>query len=940
MFGTVPPISPPLDADTGNTSSPNRVDTMPTNNINNTTTNNVAQNVVDENLPQLLNSRGGSHVTNVHAFDIEDFSSWKDRFMVYLDGLEPYLLEILKDGPFVPLSSLSTSTNPLPKPQKQLSHANRRLANQDKILKSIIISCLPNDVMKSVIKCITTKAMWNDLILAHEQPSDTRDTKIAALRLKFNAFNALEGDKVNGTFTRLKCLLNDLENNGVSIPQDEVNATFVNSLPRKWLSMNQTQRANNSIKNDSLATLYGKYNYEEGLIDQIYESETSRFTILASRSKALISNSQVQDIDSDVEDQRSSSEFLADLNAEFHERALLANQKRFYKRSGRVGSAKKPMDKVKYKGLKAKIVILTKKIDAMSKGKSEYGLVAESFDWYEESVSSDDEGVTKVEAFMAIAEDEPYVGKADVRKHVLDYTHVDLHYVEDQRKNLLSKFNSFKQELSSYNDSLMDEVSDLKKVTEKWTSSKGTLDQLLNEQVTESTSKTVPKITNDFESECDNLEPLPPLLKLIGAEPIGTSADVPDKRSAVKAPKKRAQTVLPSVPDPIPIKKADLSTEQLLLTLIEEVKGLEEQIKTPLDNSTSVSQTWSSKSVKGKQKTWFGPYKHYGFRNHLLEDCFIKPKCSTCGSTDHLTKEHLEQAAIKKTLAKLKAQSSQGSSSKKTPMIPKPFIDCKYCRFNDHHSDECEYYPGCDICGSITHETVECTKKPSSNNKKPGLLISDLLNLLKQKKPIILKSPKVVFGDNSSGDTEGYGSVNCNGITFTRVAYVNGLKHNLISISQLCDANFKVLFIKTQGTIFNQNNKVVLIAPRRRDVYVIDMSSYIEESNACFFAKAILSVNWLWHKRLSHLIFKNINKLVKQNLVAGLPSLTFSKDKTCLTCEKGKHPRASFKTKRSFSINKKMENLNEVRVKALRSDNGTEFRNHKLDEFYDEKGIS
>ncbi|GJR07768.1 reverse transcriptase domain-containing protein [Tanacetum coccineum] len=34
--------------------------------------------------------------------------------------------------------------------------------------------------------------MWNDLILAHERPSDTRDTKIAALRLKFNAFKSLE----------------------------------------------------------------------------------------------------------------------------------------------------------------------------------------------------------------------------------------------------------------------------------------------------------------------------------------------------------------------------------------------------------------------------------------------------------------------------------------------------------------------------------------------------------------------------------------------------------------------------------------------------------------------------------------------------------------------------------------------------------------------------
>ncbi|GJV60222.1 hypothetical protein Tco_1466322 [Tanacetum coccineum] len=404
MSGTVPPIPPPLDTSSGSTGNlnPNRVVMMPTNDIPNTTpTTNVGQNVVDENLHSLLNSRGGSHVTNVLAFDKEDFTSWKVRFLVFLDGLKPYLLKTLEDGPFVPMLSLSTSENPLPKRQNQWSNDESRLANQDKRLKSIIISYLPNDVMKSVIKCKTAKEMWNDLILAHERPSYTRDTKIAALRLKFNAFKSLEGEKVNGNFTRIKCLLNDLENNGVSIPQAKVNATFVNSLPRKWLSMNQTQRANKSIKNDCLATLYGKYNYEEGLIDQIYN-------------------------DSDVEeDQRTSNEFMADLNAEYHERALLENQKIFYKRSGRVGSARKPIDKSKETYFASEMAILTKRIDDLTKGKSEKGknekgksekgLIAESFDWDEESVSSKDEGTTRIRAFMAIAEDEPSIGKADAR---------------------------------------------------------------------------------------------------------------------------------------------------------------------------------------------------------------------------------------------------------------------------------------------------------------------------------------------------------------------------------------------------------------------------------------------------------------------------------------------------------------------------------------------
>ncbi|GJW82260.1 retrovirus-related pol polyprotein from transposon TNT 1-94 [Tanacetum coccineum] len=260
--------------------------------------------------------------------------------------------------------------------------------------------------------------------------------------------------------------------------------------------------------------------------------------------------------------------------------------------------------------------------------------------------------------------------------------------------------------------------------------------------------------------------------------------------------------------------------------------------------------------------------------------------------------------------------------------MPKTSSDSKYSGPDKHHPYECEFYPRCEIYGSIAHELADYPKNIRNNRKLicVKMYVQDYLKRsiwyldssrsrhmtgVKQylhrysKEP----SPKVVFGDNSSGDTEGYGSVNCNGITFTRVSYMNGLKHNLINISQLCDANFKVLFTKTQGTILNQNDEVFLIAPRRRDVYVIDMSSYNSESNAYFYAKASPSVNWLWHKRLSHLNFKTINNLAKHNLVSGLPSLTFSKDKNCSACEKRNHYRATFKTKRSFSINKSLHLL-------------------------------
>ncbi|GJX29508.1 hypothetical protein Tco_0237587 [Tanacetum coccineum] len=101
--------------------------------------------------------------------------------------------------------------------------------------------------------------------------------------------------------------------------------------------------------------------------------------------------------------------------------------------------------------------------------------------------------------------------------------------------------------------------------------------------------------------------------------------------------------------------------------------------------------------------------------------------------------------------------------------------------------------------------------------------------------------PKVVFGDDSTCTTEGYGSIKCNNIVFTKVAFVNGLKYNLISISQLCDARYIVQFDEKRGIIFNSNKEFVMISPRVRDAYVLVMTSSARES--CFFAKASESLN-------------------------------------------------------------------------------------------------
>nr|GEV89131.1 hypothetical protein [Tanacetum cinerariifolium] len=90
----------------------------------------------------------------------------------------------------------------------------------------------------------------------------------------------------------------------------------------------------------------------------------------------------------------------------------------------------------------------------------------------------------------------------------------------------------------------------------------------------------------------------------------------------------------------------------------------------------------------------------------------------------------------------------------------------------------------------------------------------------------------------------------------------------------------------------------------------------------------------------------HMNKLVKGNLVRGLPSKVFENNHTCVACKKGKQHRASCKTKpnETSTILKTfitgIENQLNIKVKIIRSNNGTEFKNQDLNQFCRMKGIN
>ncbi|GJY32886.1 ribonuclease H-like domain-containing protein [Tanacetum coccineum] len=264
------------------------------------------------------------------------------------------------------------------------------------------------------------------------------------------------------------------------------------------------------------------------------------------------------------------------------------------------------------------------------------------------------------------------------------------------------------------------------------------------------------------------------------------------------------------------------------------------------------------------------------------------------------------------------------------------------------------------------------------------------------------KGGYVAFGnDPKGGRITGKGTIKTSCIDFENVSYVKELKFNLLSVSQICDKKHNVLFTDTECLILSpefkivDENLVLLRAPRKNDVYSLNLKSIIPSGGVtCLVAKASEDEAILWHRRLGHVNFKNINKLVKSNLVRGLPSKTFKHDHSCLACRKGKQHKASCKkleekTVREplellhmdlfgpvsvASLNKKkyclvvtddcsrfswvfflvykdetydilhdlivgLENKLRRKVKTIRCDHGTEFKNKLMNEFCAKKGI-
>ncbi|GJW86231.1 retrovirus-related pol polyprotein from transposon TNT 1-94 [Tanacetum coccineum] len=249
------------------------------------------------------------------------------------------------------------------------------------------------------------------------------------------------------------------------------------------------------------------------------------------------------------------------------------------------------------------------------------------------------------------------------------------------------------------------------------------------------------------------------------------------------------------------------------------------------------------------------------------------------------------------------------------------------------------------------------------------------------RKPTALESdtPKSVIGN----------------VTISRVYYVERLGYNLFSVGQLCDSNLEVAFRQHTCFIRNLEGVDLLTGSRGNNLYTLSLGDMMSSSLICLLSKASMTKSWLWHRRLSHLNFSAINHLARHGLVRGVLKLKFEKNHLCSACAMGKSKNKPHKPKSkdtnqeklyllhmdlcgpmrvvSVSRNKyiliiadvysrftwvkclrskdeapdfiiKFLKMIQVRLKVpvqrIRTDNGTEFVNQTLREYYEKVGIS
>ncbi|KAK1358784.1 hypothetical protein POM88_043258 [Heracleum sosnowskyi] len=854
---------------------------------------------------------------------ISEYPTWRVKMLMYLEAMDPDYLDRILDGPYIPTKFVErTDTVPehyVVKGKSEWTPEEKAHVLREPKIKNILHNSLDAVMSNRVIACKSSKEIWDTLETQCQGSASVKKNIRALLIQEYEQFDARPDESLTELYDRFLTLLNSLSLVDKVYETEDSNTKFLRALPEEWDTQTSIIRHQYDLNIVSLDEIYGMLRTHDLEVQQRKNKKSSKAKSIAlkaeakSKGKAMeVSRNKTRIVESDPDDSSSDTDGNPDANtdddssdSDMEEMVAMIvrnfRRMKFRKNKRQDNFQKKTFnaDKDKYikkdsKGSKFdKSKVRCYKYNGMGHFASECmktkALITSSKDWMDSSSESDTEVVNY--ALMANA-DVTAAPDDKVLNTIFDF---DTDNASELRRFLKSLHISFRSQTAE-NTRILSEMSDLRKRNEILEAEFSRMQEVQKE------CDNTNHMHLEMKSKCTALEKE---LEFAN-EKIRTWTDSGRKFHEINTSKNWKECLGYKSDEDKKVKEKIVIDEKVSPKTYRHVIDATKSKITPVNfifgkdsNSTFEKGSTSTQGIKIIKSK---PVLNKVIKNvGQLSQKQLKDKI--CEVTDK------EKEATVKRNRNGKVGINKENGYKYIPNAPRK--SCFNC--GSTKSDRTKNV-------IVKHAFVNTdtdkanpdgvTPVRTAKGKKKNVLVMDsgcsvhmngnkaLLSEYEEK-----AGPTLSYGDGNIGQTLGYGNIIIGNVIIEKVALMKGLKHNLLSISQITDRGYHVNFYSTHCEVVSKSTgKIALTGYRHGNIYEANIQSKADGSPTCLISKASVDESWNWHKKLSHLNFSIINELVKKDLVRGLPNVLYTPDGLCDACQKAKQRRTSFQSKSESSI--------------------------------------